>query len=1056
MDGLPSNYISDIVQDEYNFMWFGTRNGLVRFDGYSFKNFTFDPLDSLSISDNYVRCLSRLSDGKIFVGTYFAGFCLYDPETESFERYKHDSETNSLYNDNILDAFQDSNGIIWIGTWDGFDSFDPNTGEFIHYEIPGSSESSTKYVSSIIADGEGKLLLYGNGNKVCSFNKKSSEFEFIDFTNTPTNTILLNKGGQVFKDDLGNLWIGTEFQGVYKISKGGIVENFSFDNNKLPSNVIMDILQDQHGEIWIATDGGGLAIYNKGKNSFSKYDNNSADLKSLSSNSVYCLYETQPEIVWAGTYGGGICQFKRQKMCFQSYTNKPHHSNINFKSVLSFEQADNGKIWIGTDGGGLDLFNPANGSISNFNSSNSTICFDIIKSLHKQGESLWLGSYGSGVCLKSNNGSRLFSARENADAKSLSKPSVWSICDDGSGNVWFGLMDNALDVYYPASGTFKHFKGGGKENLPMGAIHVVFRDSKNRMWVGSETHGLAIYDDSSNTFVQFNLENSSGLKSNCINEIKEFNDTLWIGFTNGGFSKLLNDSLKVFKTYTINDGLAGNSVFGIESDGHGNLWISTESGISKFNTSSEIFRNFDVYDGLISNEFTYGASFKADNGFLYFGSVDGFVTFHPDSVEFNERLPEVSLVSVKIANQEVKKGAVFNEKVYYNKPVNLLKELKIGHEDYMVTLGFAAQEYAAPLKSKYAYKLEGFDDDWVYTNADQRQATYTNLPAGEYVFRVMATNNHGKWNKDGVSLKIIVLPPWWDSIIFKSFLVVFVLGFIGFGILVKTRVERKRRKELEDIVSIRTAELKIKNEELNKSNATKDKLFSIVSHDLRGPANSVEALSSMVLKHFTRFSDEDKLEALGQLNKASKALTGLVSTLFTWARLHTNSLNPVNTVITINDAILKTIDILELQAKGKSVQIHYEECDEDLVIFADKDMIETVLRNILTNAIKFTDNGGNIVVNACDQDDMIKITVQDNGIGMDSATLDSVMKGSYSKQGTQGEVGSGLGLVVCKDFAEANGGFLKIKSSPNIGSTFEIHLPKAYDEKNKVATPLEQ
>lgn len=1052
MDGLPSNAISAILQDDRGFMWFGTRNGLARYDGYTFRNFVYDPLDSLSLSDNYVRCLLKLNDGRIFVGTYFSGFCIYDPDTEIFRRYKNEEGKNTLRDNNILTAAQDSNGIIWIGTRDGFERFDPVTEEFRHFALVSRKGGGVSaHISSIVPDNKGKLLLYGGGNHICSFDTRSYEYDFFRFTERSLEQVLLHKGGVLLFDTKDNLWIGTETNGLYRLNTGnGEFTRYALENRRLTSNAILDIYEDREGTIWLATNGGGLGTHHSETDQFVFNEHDPSNNRSISSDMVSCVYETEPGILWFGTNGAGISQYKKQKRFLKSYAARTSSDQMASGAVLAFEQADHDMVWVGTDGGGLDLLNPRARSVQNFSAAKGEICFDIVKSLYRDSKgTLWMGSYGSGVCQKTPTGLKAFHADKADTARSLSKPSVWSICEDRHGGIWLGLMDNALDIYQPSTGTFRHIRSGGPEQLPVGSVHVVFKDGRDRIWIGSEVSGLAMYDEKKDLFIPFNLHNSKGLKSDNINEIKEIGGVLWVGYTNGGVSQLVDEQNKIFRTYTVEDGLAGNSVFGIESDARGDLWISTENGISRLTPESGEIRNFDVYDGLVSNEFTYGASFKDRNGYMYFGSVDGFALFHPDSILFNEREPRVLLTALKIANKEIKTGVKYNDLVYLPKSLDQLTELTITDEDYMVTFEFAALEYSAPLKSKYAYMLEGFDAGWVYAESSQRQATYTNLPAGTYVFRVKASNNHGKWNAEGIQLKVTVLPPWWDTLFFKTVLALLMIGGLCLIIALRTLSEKKRRKRLEETVVARTAELKSKNEELNQSNLTKDKLFSIVSHDLRGPANSVEALSSMILKHFTRFSEEDKIEALSQLNKASKSLSGLVNTLFTWARLHNHSLMPVGADIEVDELIQKSVDVVDLQARGKSIRIAYRKTGEALHILADRDMLETILRNILTNAIKFTENGGLIELRTERAPNrMIKIVVRDNGVGMDNETLEAITKGRghYSKEGTRGEAGFGLGLVVSKDFAEANGGFLKISSETGEGSVFEVHLPESLPE----------
>ena len=655
---------------------------------------------------------------------------------------------------------------------------------------------------------------------------------------------------------------------------------------------------------------------------------------------------------------------------------------------------------------------------------------------------IWSGNYRGGLQLFNKKTSTFKTFKNDPDNKySIGSDDIRAMAEDKAGNLWLATAGKGLEKLDIKTNKFYHYRHDPNKfeiSLFNEWLYALLYDSEGILWIGS-SFGLSKFDIKEEIFTNYfnNPSDSNSLSNNFINYIfEDSNHNLWIG-TNEGLNQFHKET-KSFSAYLVKDGLPNNVIKGILEDSHGNLWISTNKGISKFNPDEKTFRNYDVNDGLSSNEFSSGACYKNRLGQLFFGSNNGIVSFYPDSIQDNINIPSVFITGLKLFNTPVIVGG---ENSPLKKDIIQTNELILNHkQSAVISLEFVSISYIQSEKKQFAYKMEGFDKDWVYSG-NKREVTYTNLDPGQYVFRVKASNHDNLWNEKGVSIKIIIQPPWWQTAGFRILVMLFIISvFISFY-LIKTRTLKIQKETLEKLVKERTKEIEEKNNTLTSLNATKDKMFSIIAHDLKNPFNSILGFSEILESKFDEFDEDEKKKYIATISSSSQTVYKLLDNLLQWARSQTGNIifNPREFIL--YNLIKSNVDLVKNLLSKKHILLNLD-VKKNIKVYADKNMISTVIRNILSNAIKFTEKG-EINISAIKEDDLIKISVQDTGIGMTKEQQDSIFNigDSKSTYGTRGETGTGLGLLICKDFVEKNEGSISVLSELNKGTTFNIYLP---------------
>ena len=840
--GLSQSIVQCICQDRTGFMWFGTEDGLNQYDGYKFTVLRNNPDDPNSLSYNNITAIYEDRSGILWIGTFYGGLNKYDPQTKRFFRFQRDAnDPNSLSNNNINAIIQDKSGDIWIGTDCGLNklvlsgaSASSSEGEassptFIRFQNDPNNPNSLSHntIRSICEDKSGVLWIGTDDglNKLVPNENEGTSSTFIRYQNDPKNPNSLshNEVYSIFEDRSGALWIGTKGGGLNRFDrKKNQFTHYRHDPNNpksLSHDEVYKIFEDRSGILLVGTNGGGLCIFDREDEEFIAYQHDPSDRTTISYNEIRAIYEDRSGLLWIGTYGGGIDKVDKGKLQFTLHEPNPRDPNsLSHPIVWSIYEDEAGILWIGTHGGGLNRFDRRTDQWKHYRYDNvdpNSLSNDIVRVVYADNSgALWIGTHGGGINQfdrKTEKFTRYLN--DPNDPTTLSRNEIRAIYQDRSGMLWIGTYSGGLDklVFGDKPGSppkFIHYRNdpNNPNSLSNDFVRAIYEDRSGVFWIGTEGGGLNKlvlspdtagkgFDRESGTFTHYqsdpNAENS--LNNDYIFSIHEDQSGfLWLGTWGGGLNKF-DKVNKKFTHYTEKDGLPNDAIYGILEDGQGNLWLSTNNGLSKFNPKAGTFRNYSAEDGLQSNEFNGGSFYKSRSGEMFFGGIEGFNAFYPDQIKDNPFIPPIIITAFSKLNKEVE----------FDKPLSEIKELKLSYKDYVFSFEFAALDFTAPEKNMYAYKMEGLDEDWVYTNSKKRFATYTTLAPGTYTFRAKGSNNDGVWNEQGASMKIIITPPIWKTWWFQSLAALLLIGLVYLlfrrrskNIRLKTELEAARKAQM--------------------------------------------------------------------------------------------------------------------------------------------------------------------------------------------------------------------------------------------------------------------
>ena len=779
--GLSQSIIEQIVQDRTGFMWFATEDGLNRFDGYRFVLYRNVPGDPESLSYNELKALYEDRDGTLWVGIFASGLNRFDPSTEKVVRYQHDHDRpDSLAADTVRCVFQDSSGRLWVGTeGGGLDLLDRETGTFVHHRADPDDSGAISHndVRTIFEDSDGALWIGTNGGGLNRFDPDRGVFTVYRHSADDPYSLSNDMIFAIHEDHTGTLWIGTYGGGLDSLDRntGRFTHHPSDpdDPASLSSNFVKSLCEDHLGTMWVGTDGGGLNRYNRDDRSFTSFRHDPMNPNSLSSDRVYAVAQDRSHVLWVGTYGGGLNYFDVTRKEFRRHGNDPSDENsLSHNIVWSFHEDPDGVLWVGTDSGGLNRLDRSTGRWQRFlhqPDAPSSLSHNTVRVVFGDRDNLlWVGTNGGGLNQFDRKTGRFIHYRHDPDnPNSLSHDQLRSIYQDRSGALWIGTFGGGLDRLDPATGEFTHFRHDPENpaSLSHDFIRFAFEDSRGALWVGTQGGGLNRRDPGSTAFVHYrhDPEDPTSLGTDHVFAVHEDEGgTMWFGTFGGGVNQLDRKTGR-FKRFREGDGLAADSVYAMLEDYLGTLWISTTKGLSRFDPVTEMFRNFDVRDGLQSNEFNGGSAYKSPTGEMFFGGINGFNSFFPNEIKVNSKVPKVVITDLQLFNQSIGVGDLVNGRVLLNRSITFTPHLDLSYRDNVVTFEFAALHFSSPGKNRYAYRMEGFSDDWISVPADRRFATFTGLRPGEYVFSVRGANSDGFWNDNDTSIALTIKPPFWAT-----------------------------------------------------------------------------------------------------------------------------------------------------------------------------------------------------------------------------------------------------------------------------------------------------
>ncbi len=1017
-DGLSQTTVLSIIQDHKGYMWFGTAFGLNKYDGYTFTVYTSSISDSAKLSDNRITCMFEDSKKNLWIGTIDGTLNLYNRSSNTFthiafidtiqlkytipdQYYEYPISFSRNDNHSITSIAEDSEGFLWIGTWGkGLFRFNRNnlTYQHFYYSPDNVSGLSFNRITKVLIDSYGEIWIGTFGGGLNNVIRNKTGFSFKHFkAGTGPKGLSDDKVISLYEDTEKDVWIGTYYGGLHKLSRGSrssihgdIVfsnyKNIPGDVSSLSNNTVMAIVQDKSGTLWIGTFGGGLNKFDKKSKSFMRFTNDPFNSNSIGDNDVLSLYCDKSGIIWVGTHlGQGINKLEKNKIKFGTIKNVPGNPNsLNDNVVWAIHKDKNNVLWFGTYKGGLNSYDreknkfksymPGKNSVTDYH--NRSIAED------KFGN-LWIGNYSNGLnCFNEKLNTFKHFRHEPDNPNSIGANQIQDIYIDSNSVMWLATFGGGLN-YADISGNpqevivFHSLKNvpGDSTSLSDNRVYSLYEGKDGTLWIGSFGGGLHSFDKRTKKFKRFmhNPNDNNSLSNNRVMSVfEDSKGTVWAGTYGGGLNKL-DKTTGTFKRYSEKEGLIGGVVYGVLEDDHYIFWMSTNNGIFKFDPVNEAFTQYDLQDGLQSLEFSGGAYFKANDGEMFFGGVGGINYFYPDSIIENQNLPPVVITSINIFNHPV---------------AGEHNELDLAYNENFLTFEFAALDFTNPSDNRYAFMLVGLENEWRYTGSDLRIANYTNLSPGEYVFRVKGSNNDGVWNEAGVSIRILISPPFWQTWWFLLITIFFAALFIYY-------ISTIRIKNLLAIEKLKT------------------KLAADLHDNVGSGLTEISILSELVVNEISK----EKQNASQKLQMISETARQLVDTMsdIVWV------VNPKRD--SLHDLIIRLKDSYDeiLNSTGVSFKTsNLEKLSNVKLPMEYRQNLFLIFKEAINNSIKHS-RCKNLILDANVRGDAIEMTLVDDGIGMNEINMMA-----------------GNGMKNIESRARTTGGRIKWKTSPGTGTTVKF------------------
>jgi ligand-binding sensor domain-containing protein/signal transduction histidine kinase len=1016
--GLSQSVVNCILQDARGFIWVGTQDGLNRYDGYTFKIFRPDSNNPGSISDRWINTILQDNQGYIWIGTRLGGLNRYDPTTGLFSHFVNDpTNPSSLINDRVQVVMEDSQGNLWVGTAEGLDRYSPARNGFEHYNfntLP-ATERNNDNITAIFEDSQNRLWV---GTAYAGLNRYDPEKNtFINYgvDATDPSTLSSNSIRSIQEDPNGTLWVATD-KGINRFHpQTGLATRFLHsprDPGSLASDSVRVVYVDGNGNVWIGTNH-GLDRYDHSAGLFVHYQNDPGVETSLSNDFITTINESSDSVLWIGTNGGGLNKYYRGQDRFSYYHFSPTDPNtVSMNSVQAVSVDKKEDIWIGTNNGGLYRLDPGTGVVTRFQNdpeNPASLASNEVWTVYVDASgALWVGT-STGLDLLLPDSVDFIHYTHNPGLRdSLTGSSVYTIMEDNALNLWLGT-EFGLERFDRINKVLTHYQNdpGNPFSISGNEIETLYRDRSGVLWIGTFSDGLNRYNLSTGQFLRYQHDPSvpGTVSSNSILSLyQDRQGTLWVGTDGGGLNRF-DDATGAFAHYDEEDGLPNSVVYGILEDGEGFLWLSTNQGIARFNpVSGKSVRNYTVEDGLQGNEFSTNAYARDGEGHLYFGGVNGLTIFDPSLIKDSAFLPPVVLLSITQDGLPLNRDTVPEQ----------VKGITLRWPQRGFEFEFSTLSYAQPGKNQYAYMLENFDQTWNQVG-ERRNGRYTNLPGGRYVLRIKASNQDGIWNETGISVRVTLIPPIWQTLWFQLILAAtaVLLGLTAYWARMRgiqsynhqlERQVRERTQEIEKLFE-KTKELAI-IEERNRlarelHDSAKQKAFAALAQ--LGTANGL-------FKKNPRVARNHLVEAENLVYEVIEELTFLIQ------EMYPVTLKERGLAATLREYVFEWEGRTDIQA---DVRIDGER-RLSLVI---EQAIYRIVQEALSNVSRHSRANHVDVVLSYQQSD-VRVVVADNGCGFDQEVNQT-----------------GVGLRSIRERIESLAGVVEIESLPDCGTRLTAHLP---------------
>lgn len=1083
--GLSQSTVNSIIRDHVGFIWFGTEDGLNLYDGKRIRVYKHIDGDGSSLSHSAVWSLFEDSEGVLWVGT-FEGLNRYDRENDCFLNYFHkEGDEKSLSSNYIKSITEDSRGQLWIGTSSGLNLMNKESGEFRRYCVSGNNEGQdnpSAVVNVLEVDHRGQLWV-GCQNGLNLFDSRKDEFYTYELSNGTTNSNIIS----LFEDNAGTLWAGTDGSGLYSLSRSNNkFHRFPLEIGEGMNSLHVKAIRGSGDRVWIATDK-GLFLFNSVDSSLVIYRNDIHKKLSLSDNNLRSLFAEKNGFVWIGTVSSGVNVLNPARQKF-NHVEKGMEKGTQLvdNKIKAFAQVAEEEILIGSKEG-LSLYNKEEGAFLELPAELKKITRGrTIKSITVCKENKYWLAINSELVKYDPLDRSIEVIIGYDDGLIEARSNIISMYHDSKNELWIGTNGNGLIRYNKSSGNKKIYKHneGESESLSNDRIFSILEDLTGNIWLATAGGGLSRFNRQREVFTSWSSYKTadSEFKFNyALSLYADREGDIWAGTFGYGMVRYIreNDS---FEYYSESNGLPSNVIYGILDDRQGKLWLSHNEGLSRFDPLKGEYINYDASDGLQGNEFTSNAFLKCSDGTLLFGGSNGFNVFHPDSIPINNNRPRLVFTMLKVANETIRPGTNNDGRTILSRSIGSSKTINLLYSDRDIYIEFAALDFSSPERNAYKYRFQNDNGDWLELGSIN-SVSFHSLPYGDNVLQVIASNNDGRWNKEGAILHIVVKPPFYATLGLKLVAVGLLLFLFLLLFNIRTRAMRSRQKELETIVRSKTREvlnqldeLDAKNIELEASNLdvreqrdktlemsrmlaeaneSKIRFFTNISHEFKTP---LTLILGFVEKLQNAPADNSKLERIRDykmIDNNAKRLLRLINKLMSFSKLTNKQTNLKISEQDLVDFTRKQAQLYMNLAEKRKISYSFESSHEKLSAWFDRESIEEVANNLLSNAFNYCPENSSITVKTGKVTDpafeklcehlpveragKLFLSVIDNGPGISADKQKHLFERYYQGEDVSAtQIGTGLGLSIAKMIADLHKGELQLKSAPGQGSIFTL------------------
>jgi signal transduction histidine kinase/ligand-binding sensor domain-containing protein/CheY-like chemotaxis protein len=1050
-EGLPQATVNATLQDSQGFVWLGTEDGLVRYDGHELVRYAYSRTVGGGLPGNFIRDIVEDSHHDLWIAVKDAGLARWNRATDSFTVYRHDpARAASLASDVTRVLRIDGQGRIWVGMSDaGIDVLDPRSGAIEHMRHDPNDPQSLgdDRVFAMTLDRAGALWI-GTAAGLDRWQPESRAF--VHFRHDAGNPDAFDgtQVSQIFEDQGGSLWIGTFDGGLSRLDRAGRrIERFTHDARRatsLASDDVRGILQDRAGHLWVGT-AEGLDLLDRSTGRFTHYRHDERDAGSLRDSYIMSLYEDATGLIWIGTRGGGVSRWNPRS--WELGGNRPNW--LDGKIVTSFADTAGQKLWIASMGG-LVQFDAGNGEAVDIDSivgRRDALGDKRVMSLRLDHRgALWIGTMTNGL-KKLTADARLESIpTKPGDPHSVSAEGIMTIFESRNGLIWLGTLDGGANVLDPATGAIRQlpFKTSAPGAISAGSVSAIAEDLQGNMWFGTDSGGLdlARADGTVVKVFRHDPNDPASIPSNTIYTIEvDAKGRIWVGTDGGGLARVVGsaaapDAIR-FAVVAREEGLSSDTIYGVLSDAKGRIWLSGDAGLMRYDPETGAVKTYHREHGLQGEEFEYNATFRSRDGRLCFGGPGGFNIFDPSRLTENAHAPRVALTRLEVLGVPVPSARAFW----------LLDRIPVDYRASIVSLDFGALDFTSPKRNRLAYRVAGLSDRWIDLGA-QHRVTLTNLDPGDHLLEVRAANADSVWSDPPLRLTIHRDPaPWrapWAYAVYALVLMLVLWYRIRRQRADLTRmVEAKRRLESE--VALRTRELLDSNLQLAEAAQAKSNFLARISHELRTPLNGVVGMTEL-LGRTALSSTQTRLTQT--VRSSAQLLLHIVNDLLDLSKLQAGKVEFEALPLDLLEVIEECTTLFAGAAEAKGVELIVSPpLHEAVALMGDPLRVRQILMNLVGNAIKFTMQGTVAVTAAIEPPasgrTTVRITVADTGVGMDAATIRKIFEPftQADESTTRRFGGTGLGLAICRELAERMGGTIVVESQPNVGSAFHLAIP---------------